>query len=131
MRTAIAAVLIALGLVSSAFAQGLTAPSVWKNQRGSELDITSVGADGTIVGTFTNNAAGFQCRGTKFDVSGLVLTKGLFFAVAFGPCYSIVSWHGDVQGSTMATTWELHHVVAADGTITTLTGADTFTLVPR
>ncbi|WP_246649537.1 avidin/streptavidin family protein [Bradyrhizobium canariense] len=60
-----------LFLSGEVLAQGLPAPSYWKNERGSELFIWSA-SSGAIQGTFTNHAQGFACQGIPYPASGAV-----------------------------------------------------------
>ena len=69
-------------LSGEVFAQGLSAPSYWKNERGSELLVWSVN-NGVIQGTFTNHAQGFQCQGLPYPASGAIKSTGLYFVVTF------------------------------------------------
>jgi hypothetical protein len=115
------------GLVSPAEAQSLTAPSVWMNQRGSELDIDSVDGNGKITGHFTNNASGFECKGTKVDVAGQAISGNeVTFAADFAACYTLTSWLGSVQGKTLTTTWVLFYPTKT-GAVETLHDSDVFT----
>src|ERR1044071_9590068 len=63
-------VILLCGFQAAALADPLTAPSFWKNQRGSELMITAVSSSGAIRGTFTNHAAGLGCQGIPYPVTG-------------------------------------------------------------
>jgi Avidin family len=123
------AIVLSAGVVSNAVAQGaLPAPSTWKNQRGSILEITSVDPTGVIKGKFTNNAPNTKCLGTIFDIVGHTLKNGqIFFGVTFTPCNTITSWHGSVAGTTYSTTWALSTIDDETGVIETISGADTFT----
>ncbi|HTV31364.1 MAG TPA: avidin/streptavidin family protein [Xanthobacteraceae bacterium] len=54
------------------FAQGLTVPSYWKNQRGSEMLPYSIDGKGAFTGAFINHAAGFACENSPYDLHGQV-----------------------------------------------------------
>ena len=111
-------------LVSSASADSLPAPSFWKNQRGSELQIWTV-TNGVIQGMFTNNAQGFECQGIPYPVTGRQSANGFFFVVTFAKCNSLARWRGTVRGSQMFTTWDLYYI-KPDGNLGIMPGADTF-----
>jgi len=59
-----------IGFSGIAKADQLTAPSLWKNQRGSELRITSVNGT-SFRGTFTSFDPSFQCQGIPYPVTGI------------------------------------------------------------
>jgi hypothetical protein len=49
------------------------APSVtgtWVNDHGSVLVIQSIGANGSVTGTYANNATGYKCAGVAFPLVG-------------------------------------------------------------
>ncbi|MGY4616030.1 hypothetical protein ACVWZ4_001257 [Bradyrhizobium sp. USDA 4472] len=94
---------------AQATAQGLPAPSYWKNERGSELFVWSVNS-GAIQATFTNRAQGFSCQGIPYPASGAVNSTGLYFVVTFAQCNSFTRWIGAVNGSTIPTSWTLFYV---------------------
>jgi len=112
---------------SEATAQGLPAPSFWKNERGSELFVLSANS-GAIQGTFTNHALGFACQGIPYPASGAVSPRGLYFVVTFAQCNSFTRWVGKINGSRMPTSWTLFYV-DQNGKPGKLKGADTFTRV--
>jgi Avidin family len=111
-------------LVTSALADTLPAPSSWKNQRGSELDVWAV-SGGAIQGEFTNNAAGFECQGIPYPAVGHETASGFFFVVTFAKCNSLTRWQGQVRGSQMFTKWKLFYI-KPNGAPGVLTGSDTF-----
>ena len=126
------AVSILLGLISTASAQGIAAPSKWINQRTSVLEILSVDGNGVITGKFTNNAPNTLCMGVPLDIVGHTLKNNrVFFGVTFpAPCHTITSWRGTVSGNTFATAYALSYINDETGAIETVSGADTFTLQP-
>lgn len=130
LRSVIVAALFACLSWQVAFAQSPPAPSRWKNDRGSILEITSVDAQGAIKGQFTNNAAGYKCIGTPYDIVGHSLKTGFFFATTFPPCYSFASWRGEVRGNSITMSYVLSWVDPEDGVVATIGGIDTFTSVP-
>ncbi|WP_036019548.1 avidin/streptavidin family protein [Bradyrhizobium sp. WSM1743] len=113
--------------VGHAWAQGLPAPSYWKNERGSELFVWSANG-GAIQGTFTNHAQGFACQGIPYPASGSVRPTGLYFIVTFSQCNSFTQWVGKINGPKMPTSWTLFYV-DKNGKPSKLKGADTFTRV--
>jgi len=100
-------VILLCGFQAAALADPLTAPSFWKNQRGSELMITAVSSSGAIRGTFTNRAAGFGCQGIPYPVTGRTTAQQTTFKVNFVRCRTVTTWTGVVNGLTMPTTWIL------------------------
>jgi hypothetical protein len=123
------AIAILVGLVSTASAQSIPAPSKWMNQRTSILEIQSVDGNGVITGKFTNNAPNTLCMGTTYDIVGHTLQNGrVFFGVTFpAPCHTITSWRGTVSGTTYTTTFALSFINDENGAIETVSGTDTFT----
>jgi len=122
MRKLLLALTLLLGCQTAAMAQ-LEGPSLWKNQNGSELRITSA-SRGTIRGTFTNRAAGFGCQGTPYPVTGTTGGTQIIFTVSFAKCRSTATWRGSVQGLGMTTPWVLRYV--SNGAPATKTGFDFF-----
>ncbi|RXG97182.1 avidin/streptavidin family protein [Bradyrhizobium vignae] len=114
-------------LSAEAMAQGLPAPSYWKNERGSELFVWSAN-NGAIQGIFTNHAQGFACQGIPYPASGSVSPNGLYFVVTFAQCNSFTRWVGTIKGSQMPTSWTLSYV-DNKGKPSKLKGADIFTRV--
>jgi len=116
---------LAFVLASQTFALAqLDGPSLWKNQRGSELNITSV--TGTqFAGTFTNRAAGFSCLGIPYPVTGINAGPYITFTVNFAKCRSVARWQGNVQGLGMSVQWALQYV--SNGKPAVMTGFDLFT----
>jgi hypothetical protein len=111
-------------LATSAFAQGLT-PAVWKNQRGSILKVLAVDPSGAFKGVYVNNAVGFHCQGTPYDVNGRVRGTRIAFRVVWKniveDCHSSTVWHGRLHDQMVFTRWTLRQ----DGG-GVLRGADTF-----
>jgi hypothetical protein len=107
-------IVICVALVATcaiAVAQGLPASSVWKNQRGSELTVTTVDPTGRFSGTYVNRAPGFACQNEPFDVSGHAWSRRVVFTVvwknASQDCRSTTTWFGVTSSKTMQTTWQL------------------------
>ena len=132
----ISAFLLVVGLsLSSASAQTLPLPSVWKNARGSEMRIWPGAAAGSFRGLYTNNAAGFDCQGIPFDLVGETSANAVRFVVvwknAMKSCNSITAWVGSLIGNDILRTgWELAYVDRNTGLMKTLRGSDVFRRVP-
>jgi hypothetical protein len=128
VHRAILGILILVLSVGLAAAQGLPPGSTWANQRGSELLVLSVQADGTFTGQYTNRAPGFGCQDT-YDAGGQVSGNSIRFAVVWvnyrSNCNSITAWHGRIIGNNMPTSWELAYV-ATNGQIGITRGTDQF-----
>jgi hypothetical protein len=103
----------------------------WTNQRGSVASITFTVSSqpGTYVltGNYVNNAAGYQCQGTPYPLSGIYYanTQTLSFSVAWSNnsqnCQSVTGWTGyfDLSQSpiTMTTNWNLAYSTGSGGAI--------------
>lgn len=97
-----------IGFSGVANADRLIAPSLWKNQRGSELRITSVNGT-SFRGTFTNFDPNFQCVGIPYPVTGVAGGGPTTFTVNFVKCATVTKWNGDVQGLGLSAQWLLQH----------------------
>jgi hypothetical protein len=96
------------GFSGFAMADGLTAPSLWKNQRGSELRITSV--TGTrLHGTFTNYDPNYQCQGIPYPITGFTTSGPTQFTVNFAKCSTVTTWNGNAQGFGFSAGWVLKY----------------------
>jgi hypothetical protein len=129
----ISAALVLLGLMTGTFAQAASpppAPSIWKNQSNSILEIESIDANGVIRGSFTNHKQGTECLATAYPVEGHLLANGLFFAVTFPPCFTVTTWQGTFSGNTIQTNYTYDYVDGSTGNMTPVTGSDTFTQLP-
>jgi hypothetical protein len=127
----IAAAAVLIGSMTGASAQTApTAPSLWKNQSNSILEIESVDGSGVIKGSFTNHKANTGCLGVAYPVEGHVLPNGLFFAVTFPPCFTVTTWQGTLSGNTIQTNYTYDYVDGTSGNMTPVTGSDTFTQLP-
>jgi len=103
MKRILLALAILLGFHTFAFCQGLPASSLWKNQRGSTLEVFAVDPAGPFQGTFINRAAGFSCQDTPYPAAGTIKNTAIVFVVSFAPCSSYATWYGKVKGNTMTT----------------------------
>jgi len=128
MKRILLALTILLGFQSLAFSQGLPAPSLWQNQRGSTLEVFYVDPAGPFRGQFTNQAAGFQCKGIPYPATGTVRGVAVTFVVSFVQCTSQTTWTGSVSGNKMRTRWVLIYTPPS-GPPQRLTGSDLFTRV--
>jgi Avidin family len=130
MKKWLLALAVLLGTQTFAMAQALVAPSLWKNQRNSTLDITwavpPVG--GTVFGgTFTNQAQGFECKGIPYGALGHAENEKVAFTVGFLKCATSTTWTGLIRGRKMYTSWNLTYYV--NGVAKTLQGKDVFTRI--
>ena len=96
----------------SALAQSsLPVPSFWTNQRGSEMKLYSMDAQGNLSGVYINHAAGFSCQGTPYALTGRAVGSSVSFTVVWSnstaDCHSKTVWHGHVHGNTIPTRWLL------------------------
>src|SRR5690242_7309627 len=99
-------------LAGAASEQSLPIPSTWQNERGSVMKALKAGTSGgAFSGVYINNAAGFKCRGTPYDLTGEVDGTRVTFTVvwknAAADCHSTAVWRGQITGRTLATTWTL------------------------
>jgi len=125
MNRLLLAACLVVGLLDTAMAGAVTPGSVWTNQRGSVMRITSVDRFGRFRGTFTNNADGFACKGTPYPVNGTNQSIQITFTVNFLKCKSVATWQGDAQGFGMSVPWVLKYS-DANGKPQTMTGFDFF-----
>lgn len=131
LRSTLVLLMLALILAfGSAQAQTIQPNTTWRNSRGSELTINSIGADGGLVGSYVNNAPGFQCQGVPFAVSGWVEGGLISFAVrwknATHDCRSITTWVGYLSGSRIVTNWDLVYTDATEQRPLIYRGTDFF-----
>jgi Avidin family len=126
MKKFLLAFAILLGTQTFAMAQSIVASSLWKNQRGSTLVIDWTVPPGAAVfgGTFTNQAAGFECKGIPYAALGHANGDNVSFTVGFVKCATSVIWDGIIRGRRMYTSWNLTYYV--NGVPKTLQGKDVF-----
>src|SRR3979411_2112203 len=110
MKRILSALVILLGFHSFAFSQALPASSLWKNQRGSTLEVFFVDPAGSFQGQFINRAAGFTCQGTPFPAVGTVQNTSIAFSVSVVPCAPFAPWDGLVNGNIMKPPWIIFFV---------------------
>jgi Avidin family len=131
MKRLVTALLIVVATSVSAFAQSFPVPSYWINQRGSEMKIFWISAQGIFRGVYINHASGFACQGTPYDLTGIVRGNHIAFTVVWNNfvqnCNSETFWHGHIEGKTIRTRWVLY----TQGKVpVTLRGTDIFQLQP-
>ena len=111
--------------------------TTWVNELGSVMTI-DVAPDGSVSGTYVNNAQGTGCQGTPYVLNGRVTGNTIAFSVAWNNgtanCNSATGWAGYAQvvsGSTLqiVTQWNLAYIATNGGQIES--GADTFTYQPQ
>lgn len=121
-------------------AEFLASATSWTNQSGSVASISFTAstqpATQEVSGTYINNAAGFNCQGTPYPLSGIyyINTRTISFSVAWSnsseDCQSVTGWTGYIDlGQTpfkMVTNWNLAYSGASGPEI--LQGSDTFTM---
>ncbi len=114
-----------------ACAQTFAPGQVWINEKNSELTISSISADGALRGTYTNQAAGFDCKNVPFDTTGWVVGDFITFQVrwknASKDCNSLTGWTGFVSAGKLNTQWDLVYTDANTHKPTILQGKDNFT----
>jgi Avidin family len=106
MKKLLLVICLLFGFSEAAMADQLQAPSLWKNQRGSELKITAV-KNGRISGTFTNRDPNYQCVGISYPVTGVTSSGPTTFTVNFVKCRTVTKWNGNVLGLAMSSQWVL------------------------
>ena len=115
----------------------------WSNDRGSQLVIDTVDADGHFHGAFRSGVGNVD-PSAAFRVSGIANGDVVGFSVAFGAAGSVATWSGQLtrakdEGGApedrLVTTWHLARDVAdadeaAQLWAATLTGSDVFRRAP-
>lgn len=112
MKLKLVLAIVMLGAaVPYAHAQNIMPNTEWKNDRGSDLTITAITADGALTGTYVNRAAGFKCKNTTYPVSGYVYGDKIVFSVrwknASEDCASLTSWAGYLSAGRIVADWIL------------------------
>lgn len=130
MRRTVMAVVLLLLSAASADAQGLQPNTTWQNDKGSEFTILGISSDGSLKGTYTNRAVGFQCQNTPFPVVGWIDGEKIAFSVrwknAQQDCQSITSWTGYLSGNRILTDWDLVYLDATEKRPLMYRGTDYF-----
>lgn len=121
-------VLVLLSGAVAAHAQTGGREGTWANDHGSQLVFTSVGANGSISGTYANNAPGFECRGVAFPITGWLDGDMISFTTrwknATSDCKSITAWTGYFYEGRLAVEWVLTYQDAVEGRPKVRTGTD-------
>lgn len=96
---------------TQASAQSPSVTGTWVNDHGSTLVIHSIGADGSVTGTYANNAPGYKCAGVAFPIVGWMDGARISYTVrwrnASVDCASITSWTGYVNEGRLGVEWVL------------------------
>lgn len=96
------------------------------NEHGSVLVIQSIGSNGSVTGTYANNATGYKCAGAAFPLVGWMDGQRISYTVlwmnASVDCNSITSWTGYFNAGRL----RVQRVVSFDeyGAPTVRTGSD-------
>lgn len=97
--------------VPQASAQSRSLTGIWANDHGSVLVIQSIGADGSVTGTYANNAAGYKCAGAAFPIVGWMDGPRISYTVRWKnaalDCASITSWTGYFNDGRLGVEWVL------------------------
>jgi Avidin family len=131
MQRLVTALLIVVAMSASAFAQSLPVPSYWRSQRGSEMKIYTVDAQGIFKGIFVQHDGGLTCENTPYNLAGREKGNHVEFTVVWinfvENCNSQTFWHGHIEGKTIRTRWVLY----SQGKVPlSLSGTDIFQLQP-
>jgi hypothetical protein len=109
----VTALLIVVATSASAFAQSLPVPSYWRSQRGSEMKIFTIDAQGIFKGIFVKHDGGLTCENTPFNLAGRAKGNRVQFIVVWinfaQNCNSQTFWHGHIAGKTINTRWVLYN----------------------
>ncbi len=99
--------------MSGAEAQSPPVVGSWANDHGSTLVISAVGADGSLTGTYSNNAPGYKCAGIAFPLVGWMEGPRISYTVrwknASADCASITSWTGYFNDGRLGVEWVLSY----------------------
>ncbi len=106
-------VLAFASLAQPAGAQSPPVTGTWTNDHGSVLVIQSVGADGSVTGTYASNAPGYKCAGIAFPLLGWMDGPRISYTVrwknASVDCASITSWTGYFNEGRLGVEWVLSY----------------------
>ncbi|MEI7871232.1 MAG: avidin/streptavidin family protein [Alphaproteobacteria bacterium] len=101
----------ALAAPTSADAQSISPQTRWANNHGSELVIQSIGADGRLAGTYSQDVPGYACRGVAFPIVGWVDGDRISYTMRARNesvnCEFITSWTGFVQNGQLYAEWSV------------------------
>ncbi len=100
----------------------------WANDHGSQLVVASVGANGSVSGTYANNSPGFECRGVAFPIAGWLDGNMISYTTRWKnealDCKSITAWTGYFHDGRLAVEWVLTYQDAVEGRPKVRTGTD-------
>lgn len=110
-------------------AQSPSVTGTWVNDHGSTLVIQTIGADGSVTGTYANNAPGYKCAGAAFPIIGWIDGARISYTVrwrnASVDCASITSWTGYFNEGRLGVEWVL--AFEEYGASRIRTGSDSYT----
>jgi hypothetical protein len=112
-----------------ASAQSPSVTGTWANDHGSTLVIQSIGADGSVTGTYASSAPGYKCAGIAFPIVGWMDGSRISYTVrwrnASVDCASITSWTGYFTEGRLGVEWVL--AFEEYGASRIRTGSDSYT----
>ncbi len=112
-----------------ASAQSPSVTGTWVNDHGSTLVIKSVSPDGSVTGTYANNATGFKCAGIAFPLVGWMGGPRISYTVRWRnvsvDCTQITSWTGYFSGARLGVEWVLTYDDNSSSKVTA--GSDSYT----
>lgn len=122
----LAALCVAVPLAN---AQSPSVTGTWVNDHGSTLVIRSIGADGSVTGTYGSSTPGYKCAGVAFPIVGWMDGQRISYTVlwknASVDCNSITSWTGYFNAGRLGVEWVVTFDEYAAPTIRT--GSDSYT----
>ncbi len=112
-----------------ASAQSSSVAGTWVNDHGSTLVVQSIGADGSVAGTYANSAPGYKCAGVAFPIVGWMDGSRISYTVrwrnASVDCASITAWTGYFNEGRLGVEWVL--TFEEYGASRIRTGSDSYT----
>ncbi len=112
-----------------ASAQSPSIAGTWVNDHGSTLVIQSIGADGSVTGTYASSTPGYKCAGVAFPLVGWMDGSRISYTVrwknASVDCTSITSWTGYFNEGRLGVEWVLTYDEYGASRIRT--GSDSYT----
>lgn len=110
-------------------AQSPSVTGTWANDHGSTLVIQSIGADGSVTGTYASSTPGYKCAGVAFPLVGWMDGPRISYTVrwknASVDCAQITSWTGYFNGTRLGVEWVLSY--DDNGTPKVAAGSDSYT----
>ena len=121
---------MSMSLSTVAGAQSGGRVGTWANDHGSQLVIRSIGADGSVTGTYANNSPNYECRGVAFPIVGWLDGDMISYTTKWksgaADCKSITSWTGYFREGRLAVEWVLVYRDAAEGRPKVRAGQDSY-----